>query len=66
MPLTAKRLIKLLKKNGFVEKSQCGSHRKMYNKELKITVTVPVHSRDLSIGMERAILKQAHIKRGDK
>lgn len=66
MPKTSRQLRRFLKRHGFIEKSQCGSHLKMYNRELNITVMVPIHSRDLGKGMEKEILKQAHLKRGDK
>ena len=38
MPMTSKEMIKLLKKNGFEEKSSNGSHRKLYNHNSKRTV----------------------------
>lgn len=62
MPMTSKEMIKLLKKNGFQEVGQNGSHKKMSNPETKRTVVVPCHSTDLKKGMEQAILKQAGLK----
>ncbi len=62
MPMTPKEMIKLLKKNGFQEISQNGSHVKMENPENKRTVIVPYHSKDLKKGLEQAILKQAGLK----
>ena len=59
MPMTSREMIKHLKKNGFKEVSQNGSHIKMRNDATKITVIVPYHSKDLKRGMEQAILKQA-------
>lgn len=64
MPMTSKQMIKLLKKNKFVEISQNGSHVKMKHKETGRTVIVPCHSRELKKGMEQAILKQAGLKGG--
>ena len=62
MPMTPKEMIQLLKKNGFEEVSQNGSHIKLKNQETERTVIVPYHSKDLKKGLEQAILKQAGIK----
>ena len=62
MPMTSKEMIKFLKKNGFREMSQNGSHIKMKNEETKRTVIIPYHSKELKKGMEQAILKQAGLK----
>lgn len=62
MPLTPQEIIKLLKKNGFKEVSQNGSHRKLVNPKTKKTVIVPVHAKELKKGMEQAIRKQAGLK----
>ncbi len=62
MPKTPKELVRLLKKNGFEEVSQNGSHLKLKNKSTgKITI-VPMHSITLSKGIENAIMKQAGLK----
>ena len=62
MPMTSKEMVKLLKKNGFVEVSCSGSHRKMMNPVSKRVVIVPYHAKDLKKGLEEAILKQAGLK----
>ena len=62
MPMSPKEIIKLLKKNGFQEASQNGSHVKLRNPETGRTVVVPYHSKDLKKGLEQAILKQAGLK----
>lgn len=62
MPITSKHMIKKLKKNGFEIISQNGSHVKMYNAETNKTVIIPYHSKDLGIGLEKAILKQAGLE----
>lgn len=62
MPLTPKDMVKLLKKNGFVEISQNGSHLKLRNEATGKTVIVPMHSKELPNGTERVILKQAGLK----
>ena len=62
MPLTAKEMIKLLKKNNFVSISQNGSHIKLKNHATNTTVIVPYHSKELKKGLEQAILKQAGLR----
>lgn len=62
MPMRAKQMIRLLKKNGFKEMGQNGSHLKMYNSKTNITVMVPVHSRELKNGTEKKILREAGLK----
>ena len=59
MPMTPKEMVRLLKKNGFVEIRQKGSHLMMINYEIGKQTTVPMHRKDLSKGTERAIFKQA-------
>ena len=63
MPLTPKELIKLLKKNGFEEISQNGSHIKMKKFVTGRQTIIPLHSKALKKGLEQAILKQAGIKK---
>ena len=62
MPLTSREMIKKLKKNGFDVVSQNGSHVKLVNSEKNIMIIVPYHSKDLKIGLEKAILKQAGLE----
>ena len=62
MPLTPKELIKLLKKNGFREVSQNGSHVKMKNQKTGRQVIVPYHSKTMKKGLEQAILKETGLK----
>ncbi|HAZ0864260.1 TPA: addiction module toxin, HicA family [Enterococcus faecium] len=60
MPLTGKEMLKLLKKNGWVERRQEGSHH-LYKDGVRITV--PVHAnQDLGRGLEQKILKDAGLK----
>ena len=61
--LTAKQVIKQLKKAGFTEISQTGSHLKLFNRETRRTAIVPIHnSKIIPIGTLKAIEKQADIK----
>ena len=62
MPMTPREMIKHLKKNGFEEISQNGSHVKIKNQATGITVIVPYHSKAMKKGLEQAILKQAGLK----
>lgn len=62
MPMTPQEMIKHLKKNGFREVSQNGSHIKMRNDETGFQTVVPYHCKDLKKGLEQAILKQAGLK----
>ncbi len=62
MPIKPKEMVKLLKKNGFTEVSQNGSHIKMRNQKNGRQVIVPLHNKDLKKGTEQAILKQAGLK----
>ncbi|MFD2254932.1 type II toxin-antitoxin system HicA family toxin [Lactococcus formosensis subsp. bovis] len=61
MPLTGKRMLKLLLKEGWVERRIEGSHHHLYKDGVRITV--PVHgNQDLGKGLERKILRQAGLK----
>ena len=62
MPMTPREMIKHLKKNGFEEISQNGSHVKMKNQVTGKTVIVPYHSKAMKKGLEQAIVKQAGLK----
>ena len=62
MPMTPKEILKLLKKNGFEEVSQVGSHLKVRNSKNGKQTIIPMHSKELGKGIENAILKQAGLK----
>lgn len=62
MPMTSKEMIKLLKKNGFIEIRQNGSHITLENPQTHKITVVPMHIKDLKKGIEQAILKQAGLK----
>ena len=60
MPMTAKEMVKYLKENGFEEVRQNGtSHKVMMNPTTGKRTVVPMHGKDLPIGTEKKILKQA-------
>lgn len=70
MPIKPEKMIRLLKKNGFIEKSRHNkngtSHIYFENPETGRHTTVPFHKgRELAKGTQEVILKQAglgHIK----
>ena len=62
MPMTPREMIIYLKKNGFEEIRQNGSHITMKNHTTGISVVVPYHSKSMKKGLEQAILKQAGLK----
>ncbi len=64
MPMTPKEMVRFLKANGFEEIRQPGtSHLKMRNPHTGKQTTIPMHNKDLSKGLEQAILKQAGLKK---
>lgn len=60
--LTAKELIRILKADGWTEKSQRGSHLQLVHPSKSGKVTVPIHTGDLDIKTCNSILKQAGLK----
>lgn len=63
MPMTSKEMVSLLKKNGFIEiKCGNGSHRKLQNPVTHKTIVIPYHAKELGLGIQNAILKQAGLK----
>lgn len=61
--LTSKEIIKQLKKQGFREISQTGSHLKLFNYSTQRTAIVPIHQgKIIPIGTLKAIEKQSGIK----
>jgi predicted RNA binding protein YcfA (HicA-like mRNA interferase family) len=63
---SAKDLIKILEKNGFIFKRSKGSHQLYYNPSTNKTTIVPVHgNKDLPKGTYYGILKQADIDKNE-
>ena len=62
-PLSAKKLIKVLEKNGFILSRQKGSHMIFKNSATGIIVPVPLHGKNkpIFIGTFIAIVKQSKI-----
>ena len=66
-PLSAKRIVKVLTKNGFVLSRQKGSHQIYSHKESGIIVPVPFHgaNKPIPIGTFLAIVKQSKISKSE-
>ena len=60
--MTVKEVIRMLKKEGWFELRQSGSHRQFRHKTRAGLITVPIHNDDLSKGTLISILKKAGIK----
>jgi predicted RNA binding protein YcfA (HicA-like mRNA interferase family) len=60
--IRCEELVRVLKKAGFAEKRQKGSHLTMWRESDKRRVTVPIHpGREVPIGTLRSILRDADI-----
>ncbi|MCD4687304.1 MAG: type II toxin-antitoxin system HicA family toxin [Anaerolineae bacterium] len=55
----SREVIAALKKAGWTEQRQMGSHRHMKHSERGGRVTIPVHSKSLAKGTLRNIIRQA-------
>lgn len=59
-PMSAREIIRILNKNGFIAVRQSGSHRSFYNRRTKKLVVIPIHKgKDLPAGTVRSIFKQS-------
>jgi len=54
-----REIVKVLRKLGFVEKRQRGSHLVMYSPKLKRTIPVPMHNKDIKKGLAKKIIKDS-------
>jgi len=57
--LDSTRFIRALKRAGFVESGQLGSHLHLKNPQTGRRTVVPVHGGDLKRGLMKLIIKQA-------
>ena len=60
--MTAKWVIRLLRKDGWYVKDQKGSHKQFIHPTKNGKVTVPMHSGDLPPGTLNSILKAGGLK----
>ena len=54
-----REVVSILKKLGFVEKRQTGSHVILYHQDKKKIIPIPMHAKDLKKGLLRGVIKQA-------
>ena len=57
--LKPKNVVDILKKAGFVEMRQSGSHLTLTNKAKKKVTVVPLHGKEIKRGLFMAIVKQS-------
>lgn len=62
MPLKPKEMEKIIFADGWILKSQQGSHRQYVHPTKSGKVTIPFHCKDIPKGTEHSILKQAGLK----
>ena len=62
MPKKPREMEKIILADGWVFKSQEGSHRHYIHPTKPGKVTIPFHCKDIPKGTENAILKQAGLK----
>lgn len=64
--INSKKLLRLLKKQGFYIHHQVGSHIVLKHfKNQTRRVTIPMHNKDLRIGTLSSILKQAGVDKNE-
>ena len=56
---TAREIVSFLKRKGFIEKRQAGSHLVLQHSGTKLRTVVPMHPGDLPKGLVHRILKDA-------
>ena len=62
MPIKPREMEKIILQDGWVFKSQEGSHKHYIHPIKSGKVTIPFHCKDLTKGTEISILKQAGLK----
>lgn len=62
MPLKPREMEKIILADGWIFKSQEGSHRHYTHPIKPGKVTIPFHAKELTKFVERSILKQAGLK----
>ena len=63
MPWKPTKMIRFLKKNGFIEIPKSGGHRRFINPNNGRQTEVPMHRRELKPGTEQAILHEAGLEK---
>jgi len=57
--VTARQPVKLIKAVGFIEVRQKGSHLTLYRENDNSSITIPLHSKTVGVGLTHTIIKQA-------
>jgi len=60
--MTVRELLRILKKDGWYEVEQHGSHIQMKHETKPNKVTVPCHNGDIKLKTLNSILRQAELK----
>jgi predicted RNA binding protein YcfA (HicA-like mRNA interferase family) len=63
--LKPREVVAILKRHGFIELRQAGSHLHLYHPIRKLRATVPMHNKDLKRKTLLSILHQANIRKED-
>jgi predicted RNA binding protein YcfA (HicA-like mRNA interferase family) len=63
--VNVRKLVNALKRAGFEEYDQIGSHLILVNEEEDLQTSVPIHSGDIGRGLLKKILKQARLSEED-
>jgi mRNA interferase HicA len=63
--VTPRQMVAALKKTGFQEHHQKGSHLYLWNPSTRRMTAVSMHARDLKRGVMKAILRQADLTEDD-
>lgn len=53
-----REVVKILSKFGYIQKRQTGSHLILFNSNSKITIPVPMHTKDIKKGLLQGIIKK--------
>ncbi len=61
--LKPREVVAILKRHGFVELRQIGSHLHLYHPARGLRATVPMHHKDLKKKTLLSILRQANIRK---
>ena len=54
-----REVVTILKKLGFVEKRQTGSHKIMFHRNKNKIIPIPIHPKDIKKGLMKSIIKDA-------
>lgn len=60
-----REVLRVLKKVGFEEQRQTGSHLIMIHREKRRIIPVPVHAREMKRGLLVSIIKQSGLTQGE-